>query len=209
MRILERVERIPKELIEAYRQIAPATLGHMKNLRIMDSGIKPVYRRCKMVGPAFTVRAPGGLDSDILNKVNEMVRPGDVVVVDRGGDTEHAVIGEIRALRHLQMGVEGWVVDGAVCDAVAIEDMGFPTFSRTISALVAKRLGVQGDINVPVTCGRVVVNPGDLIVGDADGVVVLSREEAEELMPAMLEKEAKETEWRKEHAALLYRNRRQ
>lgn len=199
---------ISNELIKAYEEVAPATLGHMTDLRFMDSGIKPVYRRCKIVGRALTVRAPGGVDAKILNDVTKIAKPGDVVVVDRCGDTEHAVIGEFRALAHLQMGLAGWVVDGAVCDVIAIEEMGFPTFSRTISALVGKPVGLQGKVNVPVNCGGVVVNPGDLILGDDDGVVVLSRDEAEALLPRCLEVEQKEREKRATVSEILSRNKR-
>jgi 4-hydroxy-4-methyl-2-oxoglutarate aldolase len=208
MKIHDRVGVIAPDTIEQYKKVAPATLGHMKDLRFMHSGIKPAYRGCKLVGTAVTVRAPGGVDIEILNKVTDIARPGDVIVVDRCGDTEHAVIGEFRALKHLQLGIGGWVVDGAICDVIAIGDMGFPTFSRTISALVGKPVGLQGEINTPVNCGGVVVNPGDLIVADDDGVVVLSPEEAEAILPVALEKEAKETAMREQYADLLYRNRR-
>lgn len=207
MKILEPVRTIPKEVVDQYWGIMPANVGHLKGLRFMDSGIKPVYRRCKAVGTAITVKAPGGVDGGILNQVSGMVQPGDIVVVDRGGDTEHACIGEFRALQFLQLGAAGWVVDGAICDVIAIEDMAFPVFSRTVSALVVKPVGLQGEINVPVVCGGVVVNPGDLIVADDDGVVVLSPEEAQELLPVLLEKEEKEAEMRKPHADLLSRNR--
>lgn len=200
-------KRISDDLLKAYEGVAPATLGHMTNLRFMDSGIKPVYRRCHLVGRAFTVFAPGGVDAKILNAATEQAKPGDVIVVDRGGDTEHAVIGEFRALDHLKRGFAGWVVDGAVCDVVAIGDMGFPVFSRTVSALVGKQVGLQGAVNIPVVCGGVVVNPGDLILGDDDGVVVLSQEEAESLLPRCLEVEQREIEKRKADMALLTRNK--
>ena len=200
-------KRISDDLLKAYEGVAPATLGHMTNLRFMDSGIKPVYRRCHLVGRAFTVFAPGGVDAKILNAATEQAKPGDVVVVDRGGDTEYAVIGEFRALDHLKRGFAGWVVDGAVCDVVAIGDMGFPVFSRTVSALVGKQVGLQGAVNIPVVCGGVVVNPGDLILGDDDGVVVLSQEEAESLLPRCLEVEQREIEKRKADMALLTRNK--
>jgi 4-hydroxy-4-methyl-2-oxoglutarate aldolase len=203
VKIQPRVSTIRPELIELYRGVAPATLGHQKDLRFMDSGIKPVYRRCRVVGPALTVRAPGGVDAGVLNEVTDLCRPGDVIVVDRCGDTEHACFGEFRALKHLELGMEGWVIDGATCDAVAIEDMQFPTFSRTVSALVAKLVGLQGEVNTPVICGGVVVNPGDLVIGDDDGVVVLSPAEAEELISTCLEKEEKEVEMRKRYAPLL------
>lgn len=195
------------DLVKSYKGIAPATLGHMNNLRFMDSGIKPVYRNCKLVGRALTVRAPGGVDAEILNKVNDIAKPGDVIVVDRCGDTEHSVIGEFRALKHMQLGVAGWVVDGAICDVVAIGDMGFPTFSRTVSALVAKIVGLQGEINISINCGRVVVNPGDIIIGDDDGVVVLSIEEAEKLLPKCQEVEAKEIKMREQYSELLHKNK--
>lgn len=200
-------KRISDDLLKAYEGVAPATLGHMTNLRFMDSGIKPVYHRCHLVGRAFTVFAPGGVDAKILNAATEQAKPGDVIVVDRGGDTEHAVIGEFRALDHLKRGFAGWVVDGAVCDVVAIGDMGFPVFSRTVSALVGKQVGLQGAVNIPVVCGGVVVNPGDLILGDDDGVVVLSQEEAESLLPRCLEVEQREIEKRKADMALLTRNK--
>lgn len=199
--------QISDELLAAYEGVAPATLGHMNDLRFMDSGIKPVYRRCHLVGRAFTVRAPGGVDIKILNEVTNQAKPGDVIVVDRCGDTEHAVIGEFRALDHLRRGIAGWVVDGAICDAVAIGDMAFPTFSRTVSALVGKPVGLQGQLNIPVACGGVVVNPGDLVLGDDDGVVVLSPEEAERLLPRCLEVERKEIERRKDAKDILERNK--
>ncbi len=208
MKIVDRISKVSPELLEEYRKVAPATLGHLNGLRFMSSAIKPVYGRCKMIGTAVTVRAPGGIDAEILNRVTEMVKPGDVVVVDRCGDTEHAVIGEFRAARYVKLGAAGWVVDGAVCDIVAIEEMGFPVFSRTVSALVAKGVGLQGEINTPVNCGGVVVHPGDLIIGDDDGVVVLSAEEAEALLPTALQKEAQETEMRLQYGDILHRNRR-
>lgn len=203
MKILPRQELLSKELIESYRNVAPATLGHFKNLRFMDSGIKPVYPKCTLVGPAFTVWAPGDVDAAVLNKVTDLAKPGDVIVVDRGGDTEYAVIGEFRAVRHLELGIAGWIVDGAICDSVAIGQMQFPVFSRTITAQVAKLAGVQGAINVPVVCGGVTVNPGDLIVADDDGVVVLSPEEAQENLEAALAAEEREAGLRQQFAHLL------
>lgn len=199
--------RISDELIKAYEGIAPATLGHMRNLRFMDSGIKPVYRRCHVVGRAFTVWSPGGIDAMILDEAAEKAQPGDVIVVDRGGDTEYACIGEFRALADLKRGIAGWVVDGAICDVVAIGDMAFPTFCRSVSALVSDSVGLQGAVNVPVCCGGVVVNPGDLIIGDDDGVVVLSREEAEALLEKCAATEKKEVEKRAANMELLTRNR--
>ncbi len=203
----KRIARISDELIKAYENVAPATLGHMTNLRFMDSGIKPVYRRCHVVGRAFTVWSPGGIDAMILDEAVDKAQPGDVIVVDRAGDTEYACIGEFRALADLKRGIAGWVIDGAICDVVAIGDMAFPTFCRSVSALVAQSAGLSGAINVPITCGGIVVNPGDLILGDDDGVVVLSPEEAERLLPKCLEVTEREIKKREGNMELLMRNR--
>ena len=102
--------RVGPELVEAYREIAPGTLGHLTGLRFMDSGLHPVFEGCRLVGPAVTVWAPAGLDLGILAAAEALIlEPGDVVVVDRGGDTEHACLGEFRAIKSLGAGPPaGW-----------------------------------------------------------------------------------------------------
>src|SRR5690625_1907221 len=167
------------ELVEAYRQIAPATLGHMHNIRFMDPTIKPLFNGVVMVGPAFTVRTEG-MDAAALTKVDEFAKPGDIVVVDRGGDHKHAVIGEFRALKHIRMGLGGWIIDGAATDVLELQEMRFPVYARTVTALVAKMINAEGAVGVPIQCGGVVVNPGDLIVADDNGIAVLSHDEARE-----------------------------
>lgn len=170
-------KRVERELVEAYRNIAPATLGHLHNIRFMDPGIRPVQDEVVLVGPAFTVRTHG-MDSSATRLVEKYAQPGDVIVVDRGGDHRHAVIGEFRALRLKSLGYAGWIVDGAATDIVELKKIGFPVYSRTISALVAKPIAVEGSVGFPIKCGDVVVNSGDLIVADANGVAVLSEAEA-------------------------------
>jgi len=192
---------IRPELIEAYRGIAPATLGHMPGVRVMASAIKPGYRNCKLVGPAFTVRAVG-LDVSATNEACERIQAGQIMVVDRGADYEHACIGEFRALAQQQKGVAGWVVDGASTDILELEAMRFPVFARTWSALVGRAAGGVGDIDVPIACGGVVVYPGDLIVADDNGVVVLSAQQADALLPHCQEVERREAEQR-----LVYQRR--
>ena len=192
---------ISPDLIEAYRGIAPATLGHMPGVRVMTSAIKPGYRDCKLVGPAFTVRAVG-LDISATNEACERIQSGQVMVVDRGGDYEHACIGEFRALAQQEKGVAGWLIDGASTDILELAAMRFPVFARTWSALVGRAAGGAGDIDVPITCGGVVVYPGDLIVADDNGAVVLSAEHARALLPHCQEVERREAERR-----LVYQRR--
>ena len=199
MQINEDFTRPRQELIDAYRDIAPATLGHMHDIRFMDTGIKPLFSNVTLVGPAFTVRTRG-MDAAALSKVDELAKPGDVVVVDRGGDHEHAVIGEFRALKHIRLGLAGWIIDGAATDVLEIQKMRFPLYARTVSALVGKMIGKEGAVGVPVQCGGVVVNPGDLIVADDNGIAILSHEEAEEHLEHGLAVAERERRMREEYA---------
>lgn len=200
MVINQEFARPSKELIETYRQIVPATIGHLDNSRIMAAAIKPLFSNVTLVGAAFTIRT-SGMDYSALTEINDIVQPGDVLVIDRGGDEEYAVIGEFRALRYIRLGVAGCIVDGAVTDVVEIQKMRFPTFARTISARVAKNIGREGAVGVPIVCGGVIVNPGDLIVADDNGVAVLSHHEAEQHIEHGLTIAERERAWRLDYAA--------
>ena len=186
---------VDADLIAAYRGVSPSILGHWHGLRFMDVGIKPVRPGTFLVGPAFTVRAPYG-DLTAMLSVKEAARPGDVIVVDQVGEAAHACVGEFRALHSIRAGHAGYVVDGAVTDVVELRAMGYPVFTRHVSALVAKKLDVDGATGVPVSCGGIAVHPGDLIVGDDNGVCVLDPEQARALLPKVREVLAKEAGWR-------------
>jgi 4-hydroxy-4-methyl-2-oxoglutarate aldolase len=193
------VHPIDPELVAAYRGVSPSILGHFHRLRFMDHGIKPLVPGTFLVGPAFTVRAPH-LDLSALGGVRDAARPGDVIVVDQVGEQEHACLGEFRALHSIRAGHAGFVIDGAVTDVVELRAMGYPVFTRAVSALVAKRLDVDGAMGVSVQCGGVVVNPGDLIVADDNGVCVMSEDEAREQLPRVREVLAREAALRGDFA---------
>lgn len=199
MYIGERGKKLSAEIIDAYRSIAPATIGHMPGARVMTSAIKPGYSNCSVVGQAFTVRSVG-IDISATSKACELIEAGEVMVVDRAGDLEHACIGEFRALDQQRKGVEGWIIDGASTDILEVAEMKFPIFARTWSALVGQALNSSsGFVNGPVSCGGVVVMPGDLIVADDNGVAVLTPEEAEEHLAHCQEVEAREAKKRLEY----------
>jgi 4-hydroxy-4-methyl-2-oxoglutarate aldolase len=183
------------ELLAAYQGVSPSILGHWHGLRFMDHGIKPLIEGVSLVAPAFTVRAPH-LDLSALAVVRDAAQRGDVIVVDQVGEREHACLGEFRALHSIRAGHAGFVIDGAVTDVVELRAMGYPIFTRTVSALVAKRLEVDGGSGMPIVCGGVVVHPGDLIVADDNGVAVLSETEARELLPKVREVLAREAAMR-------------
>lgn len=179
--INDRVQAIPKEIVEAYANVGVGDIGHILRFGFMDTGIRPVWRDIRLVGTAVTVRMPGtdiGLNRDSIRAA----QPGDVIVVDRGGDTEYACWGGFAALLAKSKGIAGLIVDGAVTDSMELEEMAWPVYSRTISGLVGSNAGGKGEINTTIDCGGVPISPGDLIVADDDGIVVIRPDQAEEVL---------------------------
>jgi regulator of RNase E activity RraA len=194
------IARIDPELVAGYQGVSPSILGHFHRLRFMDHGIKPLLPGTMLAAPAFTIRAPHA-DLSAMMSAREGAAAGDVIVVDQVGEREHACLGEFRALFSIRAGHAGFVIDGAVTDVVELREMGFPIFTRTVSALVGKRLDVDGASQGPVVVGGVVVHPGELIVADDNGVCVLSEQEAREMLPRVREVIAREAEMRIDLAA--------
>ncbi len=146
----------------------------------MDSGIKPIDPRSKLVGPAVTVRCQPA-DNLILHKAIYEATPGSVLVIDAHGYTEAGPFGGIMSTACMERGIAGVILDGACRDANEIQDMGFPFFIRALNpgGTVKESLG---PINQPIQCGGIQVRPGDLIVGDRDGVVVVQQEKARDVL---------------------------
>ena len=145
-----------------------------------------------LCGVAVTVMARPA-DNLMVHKALEVARPGDIIVVNTSGNTTSAVFGELMGTAAVAARLGGMVVDGAIRDVSALVDLGFPAFSRSVSAGSCDKDG-PGEINVPIACGNTVVMPGDIIVGDQDGVVVVPREDAElvlTLVRALKDGEAK------------------
>ncbi len=174
--------RVKKEIVDAYRSVVVGDIGHiLEASRFMDSGMKPVFRDIKLVGPAFTAELMPG-DTSFNRKVIELAQPGDVIVLDCSREVRYACWGGAVTLFCKVKGVEGLIIDGAVTDSLEISDMRWPVFSRGISGLVGRRLEKGGRTNLPVICGGVGVRPGDLIVADDDGIAVIDPDEAESLL---------------------------
>ncbi|RQU32838.1 RraA family protein [Burkholderia cenocepacia] len=159
------------------------------------NAIKPVDARCRLGGRALTVDAAPG-DNLILHYALLKARPGDVLVVDAKGYLEAGPWGDILSEAAQLLGVAGLVIDGAVRDAAAIEEMGFPVFCRGLSI---KGTGKHhpGKVGVPIVVGGTVVHTGDVIVGDRDGVVVVAAEEAETVLELARRRTEKEESFRK------------
>jgi RraA family protein len=151
----------------------------------MDSRIKGLSPGMKVVGPALTVKVPP-TDNLMIHKALTLVKPGDVIVIDGGGDHSWALLGFLIVRTAMKLGVSGMVVDGAVRDAAEIRRVGFPLFAAGVSPNGPFKEG-PGEINYPVQCGGQVVGPGDLIVADDDGVVVVKKGQAEECIQRVKE----------------------
>ncbi|WP_447776104.1 RraA family protein [Pseudomonas chlororaphis] len=187
-------------LLEHYRGIAPSTLGHFGDEGYLR-GIRPLFDGLRMLGTVVTVKvfAPDGA---ILRDALLLSEPGDVLVIQCVGDEECACWGELRTLAGLIKGLSGVVVEGAVTDVAALREHRLPVFSRGVSAYTTRGIGQQGEVNQPIEVAGVRVNPGDIAIGDDDGVFILDGQRAEALLPQLLAKEALDRERR---AAFLQR----
>jgi regulator of RNase E activity RraA len=181
--INDRVEKVSQAVIDGFKAIGVGDIGHIAQWGFMATAIRPVWRDIRLVGPAFTLRMPS-MDIGIAREAISRAAPGDVIVVDRGGDTEIACWGGNAALHSKVRGIAGLIIDGAVTDTMEITELRWPVYSRSVSGLVGRRLNTEGEINTTINCGGVPVSPGDLICADDDGIVVIRPEEAEALLKA-------------------------
>lgn len=173
---------LSKELTERFMKVDPATVGHYIGGGYMSPRMKPVRRdESRMVGSAYTVRMPGR-DSCAIYYAISRAPKGSVIVVDRCGDETFACCGEMVASYAQGRGMAGLVIDGPATDSIAIGKMDIPVFCTGISSVTTVILGVTGEVGIPVTCSGTAVNPGDIVFGDADGVVVLPADNYEEAL---------------------------
>ncbi len=177
--------------IKEMQALGAATLFHGQGERgAMDPAIKPIAFGMRLAGPALTVDCPAG-DNLAFHLAIAKASPGDVIVVDYKAHMDVAVTGDIMALAAKERGIAGFVVDGAVRDAEDISDMGFPVFARGLSIRGPSK-DAPGTIGQPVACGGVEVRAGDYIVGDADGLVVISLDRWTETLQNARSREKKE-----------------
>jgi RraA family protein len=190
-RILPFQDAPEKALIEALRNTAAAHLSdNMNRVNAIGAEIRPYHKGGSLAGPALTVKVPPG-DNLMVHKAIDIARPGDVIVVDAGGVLTHAIIGEIMSSLAESRGVAGMVIDGSIRDAGAIAKSAFPVYARGVTHRGPYKNG-PGEINVPVVIGGTVVMPGEIIVGDEDGLVMVSRSEAAALVETAKKYAAKE-----------------
>lgn len=191
-RIFGDVSRPDALLVEQFVGLASSNLADaMGRFHFMDPGIA-MRTGLPLCGLAVTVMARPA-DNLMVHKAMEIASPGDIIVVNTSGNTTSAVFGELMGNSAVAARLGGLVVDGAIRDVSALADLGFPAFSRSVSAGGCDKDG-PGEINVPIACGNTVVMPGDIIVGDLDGAVVVPREDADHvltLVRALMEREVR------------------
>jgi len=186
MNITTVMKSVPKpapSLLEAFRD-APTSIISDNLQRLPGAvGLRPFHRGGPLLGTAFTVKTRPG-DNLAIHQALELVGPGDVIVVDGGGDETRALVGEIMKTIARYRGAAGYVIDGAIRDAGAIAADDFPIFALTAIHRGPYKSG-PGEINVPVSIGGSVIAPGDIVVGDEDGVVSFPQSVAENLLKAV------------------------
>jgi regulator of RNase E activity RraA len=190
-RILQTPLHLATDLVGKFSEFATPNLADaMGRFHFMDSGIQP-RTGLALCGAAITVMARPA-DNLMVHKAMEIARSGDVIVVNTNGNTTSAVFGELMGHSAVAISLGGLVVDGAIRDVEALSLMRFPAFSRSVSAGGCDKDG-PGEINVPIVCGNTVVMPGDIVVGDADGVVVVPQQDAEEVLSLVTALKSRET----------------
>jgi len=197
-RILNHFERPPKNLIEKFTGIPSPNIADCMNRSFcVDFKIKMINEKkgLQMIGSALTIKTRT-VDNLLVHKALDIAQPGDIIVIAAEGDTHSAILGEIMVHMAEKKGLAGYLIDGCIRDSEAIQEMDFPVFAIGVSPRGPYKDG-PGEINFPVSCGGVVINPGDIIIGDRDGVVVIPPSEAEMIYQEskkVLEEETKELE---------------
>ncbi len=191
-RVLPSPPRLDASFVDRFRHMASPNLADaMGRFNFMDPGIQS-RTGLPLCGLAVTVNARPA-DNLMIHKALQVAAAGDIVVVNTCGNTTSAVFGELMCTTAVAAALGGIVVDGAIRDVDGLAALAFPAFSRSVSAGGCDKDG-PGEINVPISCGGVVVSPGDIVVGDRDGVVVVPRADAPEvlsLVEALVERETK------------------
>lgn len=189
--IIRDFERVSPEVVKQAAGFQAAILADVAGRRgTLHARVAPVHERMALAGPAFTVEVRPG-DNLMIHAAIAMAKPGDIIIVDGKGDQTAALMGTLMLSACKKLGLGGVVIDGAIRDKLEILDLGFPVFSAGFNPAGPTKF-VPGRINHPVSVGGVAVQPGDLIVGDADGVVVVERAKAPAMMALAQKKVADE-----------------
>ena len=180
-RVRMNFEHPPKELVDQYRQFDTPDISDLLNrMFTMSADIQNLVNNSPLVGPACTVKVFPG-DNLMVHKALDAAKPGDVVVIDTSGSQRNAVLGDLVTNTARHRGIAGFVVDGLIRDLAGLKEIGMPVFARGVTPFGPLHRG-PGELNYPISCGGIVVKAGDIIVADHNGVVVVHKEFAHDVV---------------------------
>lgn len=176
-----------KDIVSRFLEIPTTCISDaMQGLNNLDPRIKPLKEEYRIAGRAVTVKMPVGDNLSVLKAIRE-AKPGDIIIVDAKGDLYRAIAGDFVVSMAQTLGIKGIVIDGTIRDILDIKQLKFPVFCKGTTVAASVKSGA-GEINVPISCGGTAVHPGDIIVGDADGVVIVPQALEEDILKMSLEK---------------------
>ena len=198
-RINPRVVALPPDLLAGFQGVPAAHVGDSMGRNIGTVGLAAYHGALSLMfaGPALTVRVRPG-DNLMIHVAIAMAQPGDVLVVDGGGDVSQALIGGLMRTSAMARGIAGFVIDGAVRDLAEWAEGGIAVYARGHTLRGPTKDG-PGEVNVPIACGGMAVCPGDLVIGDADGVITIPAADAAALLPRVKAHAAREAKTRAEN----------
>ena len=191
LRILKRQRAVDLALAQQFLEIPVANVSDcMSRMTAGGARLRPMHAGARMAGPALTIKTRPG-DNLMIHKALMLAQPGDVIVVDAGGDLTNALIGEIMVGDAIGQQLGGYVINGAIRDSVEIAAMNFPVFAAGVTHRGPYKDG-PGEINVPIAMDGMVIEPGDLMIGDGDGVLCVPYADAAALLEAARQKQVME-----------------
>lgn len=194
-KIVQRIQRPDSGVIKVLGNAGTATVHEAQGRSgLMRPYMRPIYAAARMAGPAVTVSCQAG-DNLMIHASIAVCQPGDVLVVVTTSESTDGMFGELLGVSCQAHGIAGLIIDAGVRDTTELTAMNFPVWAKAVSAQGTVK-ATPGDVNIPVVCAGAMINPGDVIVADADGVVVVPREKAAEVAQASEQRLAKEEKTR-------------
>ncbi|MDM0047455.1 RraA family protein [Variovorax sp. J22R115] len=191
LRILQRRRAVELDLARQFLDVPVANVSDcMSRMTAGGARLRPMHAGGRMAGPALTIKTRPG-DNLMIHKALQLAKPGDVIVVDAGGDLTNALVGEIMVGDAIKQGLGGFVMNGAIRDAGALRAGSFPVFAAGVTHRGPYKDG-PGEINVPIAIDGMVIEPGDLVIGDEDGLLCVPFDDVQGLLAAARQKQVVE-----------------